>query len=76
MEGEAVDGIDNGPSTAVNVDDGDGWRSNGCREGRRTGRRLAGPVKVGGTEFPGSGKVLVPQSSGGEALGHRLDRGV
>jgi len=76
MEGEAVDGVHNGPSTAVDVDDGDGWRSNGCREGRRTSGRLAGPVEVRGTELPGSSKVLVTQSSGGEALGHRLDRGV
>ena len=76
MEGEAVDRVDNGPSTAVDVDDGDGWRSNGSREGRRTNGRLAGPVEVRGTKFPGSGKILVPQSSSGEALGHRLDRGV
>lgn len=76
MEGEAVDGVGDGLSPAVDVNDRDIRRSNGSGKCRRSRRGLARPVKVRSSEVLGRGSKAITQGASSEALGHSLDRGV
>jgi hypothetical protein len=76
MENETVDGIDNGSGPSIHINDGDVWRGNSSREGRRPCRRLARPVKVRSTEVLRGGNVTVTKRTSGELLSHSLNRSI